>query len=86
MERKFNTTLQAGNGFTYLKLAGVIDEDNTLAKIMNQIQGRVLLLDLAGVERINSCGVRDWVNWLNKITATGIQTVMMRCLSTALLP
>ncbi len=79
MERKFIPTLRTGNGYTYLKVQGVIDEDNLLTRLTGQIQGNLLLLDLSEVERINSCGVRDWVNWLGQFSAMGVFVVMMRC-------
>lgn len=79
MESKFIPTLQVGNGYTYLKLRGVLDEDNLLANLISQIQGRLLLIDMAEMERINSCGVRDWVNWLNQIQALGLQVILLRC-------
>ena len=79
MESKFIPTLQAGNGYTYLKLKGVLDEDNLLANLLSQIQGRLLLIDMAEIERINSCGVRDWVNWLNQIQALGVAVILLRC-------
>ncbi len=79
MESKLIPTLQAGNGYTYLKLRGVLDEDNPLANLLSQIQGRLLLIDMAEMERINSCGVRDWVNWLNQIQALGLQVILLRC-------
>ena len=79
MESKFIPTLQAGNGYTYLKLKGILDEDNLLANLLSQIQGRLLLIDMAEMERINSCGVRDWVNWLNQIQALGITVILLRC-------
>lgn len=79
MESKFIPTLQAGNGYTYLKLKGILDEDNLLANLLSQIQGRLLLVDMAEIERINSCGVRDWVNWLNQIQALGIAVILLRC-------
>ena len=79
MESKFIPTLQAGNGYTYLKLKGILDEDNLLANLLSQIQGRLLLIDMAEIERINSCGVRDWVNWLNQIQALGIVVILLRC-------
>ena len=79
MESKFIPTLQVGNGYTYLKLRGVLDEDNLLANLLSQIQGRLLLIDMAEMERINSCGVRDWVNWLNQIQALGLQVILLRC-------
>ncbi len=79
MESKFIPTLQAGNGYTYLKLKGILDEDNLLANLLSQIQGRLLMIDMAEIERINSCGVRDWVNWLNQIQALGIAVILLRC-------
>ena len=79
MESKFIPTLQAGNGYTYLKLKGILDEDNLLANLLSQIQGRLLLIDMAEIDRINSCGVRDWVNWLNQIQALGIAVILLRC-------
>ena len=79
METKFIPTLQAGNGYTYLKLKGILDEDNLLSNLLSQIQGRLLLIDMAEIERINSCGVRDWVNWNNQIQALGIGVILLRC-------
>jgi len=37
------------------------------------------VIDLGEVERINSCGVRDWVNWLSKLRTTA----PARCWSSA---
>ena len=79
MDRKFIPTLQTGNGYTYLQLKGILDEDNLLANLLPQIQGPNLLIDLAGIERINSCGVRDWVNWIIQIQALGIKIILLRC-------
>lgn len=79
MQSKFIPTLQVGNGYTYLKLKGILDEDNLLSNFLGQIQGRLLLIDMAEIERINSCGVRDWVNWLNQIQALGVAVILLRC-------
>lgn len=79
MESKFIPTLQVGNGYTYLKLKGILDEDNLLANLLSQIQGRLLLIEMSEIERINSCGVRDWVNWINQIQALGIAVILLKC-------
>lgn len=79
MQRKFIPTLTAGNGYTYLKLQGILDEDNLLVNLLSQIQGRLLLIELSEIERINSCGVRDWVNWLNQILALGVHVILLKC-------
>lgn len=64
---------------SFLKISGTIDEDNALAGSLKKIEGRTVVIDLSGVERINSCGVRDWVNWLNDLEAAGKQAVLVRC-------
>lgn len=64
---------------SFLKISGTIDEDNTLAGSLKKIEGRTVVIDLSGVERINSCGVRDWVNWLNDLEQGGKQVVLVRC-------
>ena len=79
MDKKFIPTLRAGNGYTYLKLQGILDEDNLLTNLLSQIQGKLLLIDMSEIERINSCGVRDWVNWLNQIQALGVQIILLKC-------
>ena len=79
MSSKFIPTLQTGNGYTHLKLKGILDEDNLLINLLSQIQGKLLLIDMSEIERINSCGVRDWVNWLNQVQALGMTVVLLRC-------
>ncbi len=64
---------------TFLKVSGTIDEDNTLASSAKKIDGKTVVIDLSGVTRINSCGVRDWVNWLNDLDARGKRVVLVRC-------
>ncbi len=79
MARKFYLGTNTVEDVTFLKLSGVIDEDNTLAGSVKKIDGRTVIIDLSGVERINSCGVRDWVNWLNDLHHKGKQTILVRC-------
>ena len=64
---------------SFLKVSGTIDEDNNLAGSLKKIEGRTVVIDLSGVERINSCGVRDWVNWLGDLEAAGKSVVLVRC-------
>ncbi len=64
---------------TFLKLKGVIDEDNPLAGAIKKLDGRTVVIDLADVRRINSCGVRDWVNWLTDLDRAGKQVLLVRC-------
>ncbi len=79
MDQKFSVQVRSGGGYTYLKLRGVIDEDNNLSALLGRMDAEVVVLDLSEVDRINSYGVRDWVNWLGDIESAGRRLVMMRC-------
>ena len=79
MGAKFSSELAAQGGVVSLKLRGVIDEDNELTGIEGQLSAGVTVLDLADIERINSCGVRDWVNWLGRIEKLGARLVFVNC-------
>ncbi len=79
MNQKFQAAVHQRDEMTYVKLAGVIDEDNDLTELAEKIPGGTVVIDLSEIERINSCGVRDWVNWLGKIEKNGSKTVLVEC-------
>ncbi len=79
MGAKFSAELAAQGGVVSLKLRGVVDEDNELAALEGQLSAGTTVLDLADIERINSCGVRDWVNWLGRIEKLGARLVFVNC-------
>ncbi|HEX8954514.1 MAG TPA: hypothetical protein VF945_21815 [Polyangia bacterium] len=64
---------------TYVKLSGVIDEDNELASLSDKIGSGTAVIDVSEIERINSCGVRDWVNWLGKVEKNGAKVILVEC-------
>lgn len=78
-EKKLTIGTNSVEDVVFVKLSGVIDEDNTLARTTKKLTGRTLVLDLAEVKRINSCGVRDWVNWLSDLHAKGKTVILTRC-------
>jgi anti-anti-sigma regulatory factor len=79
MSQKFQATVNHQNDVSYVKLAGVIDEDNELADLVDRIPTGTAVIDLGEIERINSCGVRDWVNWLSRLEANKTRVVMVEC-------
>ncbi|MCS6913246.1 MAG: hypothetical protein NZ890_08415 [Myxococcota bacterium] len=79
MGSKFHSEVQAREGVTYLKISGVIDEDNGLQALEGQVSPGPLVIQLAEVERINSCGVRDWVNWLSRLERQGVRPILVEC-------
>lgn len=79
MSRKFQSSVQHRGDLSYVKLGGVIDEDNGLNDLVDQIPSGTAVIDLGEIERINSCGVRDWVNWLTKLESNGTHSVLVEC-------
>jgi anti-anti-sigma regulatory factor len=79
MSHKFQSSIQHRSDLSYVKLGGVIDEDNELADLVDKIPTGTAVIDLGEIERINSCGVRDWVNWLSKLENNGTRSVLVEC-------
>ena len=52
-----------------LTVTGCIDERSDLSPLLSVSGANTLVLDLAGVERINSVGVRDWIEAMRQIPA-----------------
>ena len=79
MSRKFQTAVHHRDDVTLVKLTGVIDEDNELTELADQIPSGTAVIDLGEIERINSCGVRDWVNWLSRVEGNQTGVVLVEC-------
>ena len=79
MSQKFQASVQQRGDVSYVKLGGVIDEDNELSDLVDKIPAGTALIDVGEIERINSCGVRDWVNWLGKLDGQGAKSVLVEC-------
>ncbi len=78
MAEKFRYSIQKKDNVTYVKVSGIIDEDNKLQELGEKLGGGLIVIDLAEVERINSCGVRDWVTWLGKVEEKGAQLILVK--------
>ncbi|HKE20126.1 MAG TPA: STAS domain-containing protein [Kofleriaceae bacterium] len=79
MSQKFQASVHHRDDLSFVKLAGVIDEDNELTELTDKIHGSTVVIDLGEVDRINSCGVRDWVNWLGRVEAKNVDVVLVEC-------
>ena len=79
MSQKFQHSVQHRGDVSYVKLGGVIAEDNELGELVEKIPNGTAVIDLGEIERINSCGVRDWVNWLSKLETNGTRSVLVEC-------
>lgn len=79
MSQKFQASVQHRGDTSFVKLGGVIDEDNELSDLVDKIPSGTAVIDLGEIERINSCGVRDWVNWLSRLESNGTRSVLVEC-------
>jgi anti-anti-sigma regulatory factor len=79
MNSKFQAAVTRKDDVTWVKLGGVIDEDNDLGALADKIGDGTAVIDVSEIERINSCGVRDWVNWLGKTEKNGANVVLVEC-------
>ncbi len=79
MNSKFQAAVTQRDEATWVKLSGVIDEDNDLGALADKIGSGTAVIDVSEIERINSCGVRDWVNWLGKTEKNGTSVVLVEC-------
>jgi hypothetical protein len=56
-------------GFTTVEFFGEIDENADFAELRRRLKGQIVF-HLAEVRRINSCGVREWVNFVRDLPGT----------------
>ena len=79
MGRSFHIELKRLDHGTYVKLAGVINEDNELLAIGRGLSRQTIVIDLGELREINSCGVRDWVRWLGALGERENSIVLIEC-------
>ena len=53
-------------GFTTVEFTGEIDENTDFSELSGRLSGAVVF-HLQNVRRINSCGVREWVNFVRDL-------------------
>ena len=61
-----------------LVVSGAIDETAAVGELLNRAKAGKLVLDLAGVNFINSLGVRDWIRMQAAATKAGIKVELRR--------
>jgi anti-anti-sigma regulatory factor len=60
-----------------VELIGAIDEDTDFKELIG-LEQKTISFDFAQVNMINSCGIRDWIKFLEKIPAT-VHIVYKNC-------
>jgi len=66
------------NDVTWVALSGEITEASDFAPLVQQVSGPAVM-DLAEVSRINSSGIRQWINFVSALTRAGCRLTLQRC-------
>jgi anti-anti-sigma regulatory factor len=69
----------ADGGITCLKFTGTIDEGFEGKKLGRAVDGTTLILDLGGVKKISSFGIREWVDFIDAAGKQVSQVVLIEC-------
>ena len=77
MSGKFRYDIQEGPDQLSIKLEGTIDEDVDFSPIATPKKARYVI-NFDGVKGINSCGIREWVRFSEKIDP-GTQLIYVNC-------
>ncbi len=79
MSERMEWAVKNEGGVTLVALSGSVDEDADFAALIADLKNhRRLRLDLSRVARINSCGVREWVNFIRALPQTS-QLELEKC-------
>lgn len=62
-----------------VRISGSITEEADLHALVALGDGGKLRLDLAGVDEINSCGVREWIRFVRRVSETARDLELVRC-------
>jgi anti-anti-sigma regulatory factor len=69
----------ADGGIACLKFSGTIDESFEGKKVARSIQADTLVLDLGGVKKISSFGIREWVDFATNAVKQVKQMILIEC-------
>ena len=78
MEPSLTWEMDTRDGVIYVKLQGNVTESSNFAELAPQLTGDVCL-DLAGVRRVNSAGVREWIDFVSGLKSRLTKLSFIRC-------
>jgi anti-anti-sigma regulatory factor/DNA-directed RNA polymerase subunit RPC12/RpoP len=64
---------------TWVGLSGEITEASDFTPLVSQVSGVTAVMDLAEISRINSSGIRQWINFVTALTRSGSRLTLQRC-------
>ncbi|HTM19858.1 MAG TPA: STAS domain-containing protein [Kofleriaceae bacterium] len=76
---RFRAVVTTDQGRCRVAVAGVIDENADLAPLQAAAGAGAVEVDFSGVRRINSYGVRAWMNAMRELQQPGVRVSFVRC-------
>ncbi len=70
--KRLTLNKKLNDGVLHVQLIGNIDEDTDLSEIL-ETKASEIIFDFDQVELINSCGIREWIKFLDNLSAESIQ-------------
>jgi anti-anti-sigma regulatory factor len=78
-EAKLKIDKFADGQIVCLKFAGTVDEDFDGKKLAATVKAQTLVLDLEGIRKISSFGIREWVDFMNAIEKNCQKIILLEC-------
>ena len=79
MDHTLTWLINTDDGMANVALSGVINEEADLQQITKNLEGHEhVRLDLAGIHRINSSGIREWMHFIGPFTEAR-EVELVRC-------
>jgi anti-anti-sigma regulatory factor len=78
MAERSHLSWQIDTGDARVRLSGEITEESDFTPLLERLPSEATL-ELSGVSRINSCGVREWITFLKALQHAGKKVVLDRC-------
>jgi anti-anti-sigma regulatory factor len=69
----------ADAGVTCLRFSGIIDESFDGKKAARAVEGNTLVLDLGGIKKISSFGIREWIDFVTAAGKTAEHVILIEC-------
>jgi anti-anti-sigma regulatory factor len=76
---KIKTIVDNRGDLSAVTLIGEMTEETDFRPLVNEIRGDRVEVNLEGITRINSCGVREWINFVNALERDGKAVLLERC-------
>lgn len=77
--RKLSVDTFTDEDLIYLRFSGAIDEDFAGKELADKLTARMVVLQLADIQRISSFGIREWIDFIQALDQKTDHIVLVEC-------